>query len=125
MKHKMIALAMCAALTASCQKSLEEKAADDAREYTARECPREIAEDIRQDSMAFDKDSRTLVYYYTLQGRLDDKQEQQRHTDEYAIQLRQSVNSAPSLKNYVDAGFRFRYVYRSEKNGETILDLTI
>lgn len=110
---------------ASCQKSIEEKAADDVREYTRRECPRMIAENIRQDSMTFESDTRTLVYHYTLQGVLDDKEKQQQYTEQYKSQLRQEIKSTPSLKNYVEAGFKFRYVYRSERSGEIILNLDI
>lgn len=125
MKHIFFALLLAAVSLTSCQKSLEDKAADDAREYTSRECPRLIADNIMQDSMVFERSTKTLIYYYTLQGTLDNSAEQQRHKDEYIRQLRQGVKSTPSLTSYVKAGFKFRYVYRSERNGETILDLSI
>ena len=125
----MLRLIFCLAISlfslASCQKNLEERAADEASEYTRRECPRKIADNILQDSMTFEKGTKTIVYYYTLSGILDNKEELNRHYDDYERKFAEGIKSTPALKNYVEAGFGFSYVYRSEKTGKILLELNI
>lgn len=122
---KLPVAALCLFLTLSCQKSLEQRAADEAEEYTRRECPREIAEDIIQDSMSYDNAGRTLEYHFTLNGRLDNISVLQSHASEYEQQFRHGILSMPALKVYADNGFAFRYVYRSGSTGKVLLDLNV
>ena len=125
MSRKLFFIAAALLFITSCQKSLEERAADDASEYTRRECPRKIADNILQDSMAFDKDTKTILYYYTLSGPLDNKQQLESRYDEYNRKFAEGIKSTPALKVYVDAGFGFSYVYRSEKTDSILLQLNI
>lgn len=124
MKKLFFAAFLCVLSLSSCHKNnLEERAAKEAQEYTRRECPRPVAENIMQDSMVYESDSRTIVYYYTLNGVLDNKTELQKHIGEYNRELSQSIKSSAALRRYVEAGFRFRYIYRSEGTGDVLLDL--
>lgn len=125
MLRHILCMAVLMLSLVSCQKSLEERAADEASEYTRRECPRKIAENILQDSMVFDNSTKTIVYYYTLSGILDNKEQLLKHYDRYEQMFDEGIKSTPALKIYVDAGFGFSYVYRSEKTGDVLMDLNI
>ena len=65
---------MAAATLTACQKSLEERAEQEAREYTRKYCPTPIDNFSRTDSMVFDKANRTYIYYCTLTDQMDNKE---------------------------------------------------
>ena len=122
MKRKIYPILMMTALLASCQETLEERAARESRDYTEKHCPAPVAYQVTMDSMTFDKVSHTFGYYYSLSGTLDDsayiKQNNPRDM------LLQQVKNSTNLKMYKDAGYGFRYVYMSTKNKATLFDVT-
>lgn len=122
MKRKIYTILMMTALLASCQETLEERAARESRDYTEKHCPAPVAYQVTMDSMTFDKVSQTFGYYYSLSGTLDDsayiKQNNPRDM------LLQQVKNSTNLKMYKDAGYGFRYVYMSTKNKATLFDVT-
>ena len=122
MKRKIYTILMMTALLASCQETLEERAARESRDYTEKHCPAPVAYQVTMDSMTFDKVSHTFGYYYSLSGTLDDsayiKQNNPRDM------LLQQVKNSTNLKMYKDAGYGFRYVYMSTKNKSTLFDVT-
>ena len=119
---KICTLLMMTVLLASCQETLEERAARESRDYTEKHCPAPIAYQVTMDSMTFDKASHTFSYYYSLNGTLDDstylKQSNPRDM------LLQQVKNSTNLKIYKEAGYSFRYVYNSTKNKATLFDVT-
>ena len=52
-------------------ESFDERCAREAREYTEKQCPRRMDQYTLMDSLTYDDHSRTLNYYYTLEGVLD------------------------------------------------------
>lgn len=107
----------------SCHESLEDRAAREAREYTQKNCPVKIAENIVNDSMTYDKATRTVHYYYSLTGAIDTT-----ITEKEKIRkaMLQGVVNATNLKAYKDAGFKFRYTYFSTKHkGKILFDTTV
>ena len=122
MKRKIYTILMMTALLASCQETLEERAARESRDYNEKHCPAPVAYQVTMDSMTFDKVSHTFGYYYSLSGTLDDsayiKQNNPRDM------LLQQVKNSTNLKMYKDAGYGFRYVYMSTKNKTTLFDVT-
>ena len=50
----------------SCQKSLEERAKEEARNFTERLCPTPVVNFSRTDSMTFDSSTKTFVNHCTL-----------------------------------------------------------
>lgn len=119
---KICTLLIMTVLLASCQETLEERAARESRDYTEKHCPAPIAYQVTMDSMTFDKASHTFSYYYSLNGTLDDstylKQSNPRDM------LLQQVKNSTNLKIYKEAGYSFRYVYNSTKNKVTLFDVT-
>ena len=70
MKKFWILAAICT-LLAGCRESLEDRCAREAKEYTEKNCPTRMDKNIILDSMAFERDTHTLHYYYTLTGFAD------------------------------------------------------
>ena len=116
---KIILLFMVTAIMASCQETLEERAAREARDYTEKHCPAPIAHQVTMDSMTFDKATHTFGYYYTLSGTLDDSAYIRRNNP-YEMLLQQVKNST-YLKIYKDEDYNFRYIYNSQKHKGTVL----
>jgi hypothetical protein len=103
----------------SCQESLEEKAAREARLYTEKNCPARIDENLMIDSLNFEAATHTLHYYYTLTGR----------ADTVGI-LCDSIAREPlllQLKNttmmgaYKEKDYNFTYTYRSQKHPDVVV----
>ena len=70
MKKFWILAAICTLLV-GCRESLEDRCAREAKEYTEKNCPTRMDKNIILDSMAFERDTHTLHYYYTLTGFAD------------------------------------------------------
>ncbi len=93
----------------------------EAKTYTEKNCPTEIADDVTIDSLTFDPSTHTLCYAYTLGGLLDDSAVVSKAQLEK--QMLADLKNATSLKVYKDAGYSFRYVYYSQKHrGQKLLD---
>ena len=110
MKHTLLSLIpLLLSLLMSCQESMEDKAARAAADYT------------RTDSVSFNKSTRTYTYYCTFSGPLDDPSVIATHREQLIQLLTSSVRESTHMKPYVEAGFRFQYVCRSEKSPREVL----
>lgn len=108
----------------SCHRSLEDRAAKEAVEYTRKNCPTPYRNNSRVDSITFHKATKTYVYYYTFRGPLDDPMLLQKNKKKIREELLQNLRNDPGLKLYKDHGFSFRYLARSQTTGRTLLDET-
>ena len=106
-------------LFTGCQQSLEERAAQEARLYTEKNCPLQLSDQIVMDSMTFDAATHTFGYHYHMMGKLDNDsaidQERMRQ------QLGEALRNLTSVQSYKAEGYNFRYVYRSQQHPEHIL----
>ncbi len=117
---KIFFAAMTVLLTLSaCQESLEDQCTRMAKEYTARNCPAPIGENVTIDSLVFERSTHTMCYYYTLSGDADSKAAVER-ADPRKVLLPEVKNST-SVKAYKDAGYNFKYTYCSAKNKGVVL----
>lgn len=120
--HKIIFAAFLL-LFASCQESLEDRCEREAREYTKKNCPITLDQNLTLDSMTFNKNTLTLNYHYTIAGVLDDT-EAIAKTDARDELLKQLRNTT-SLKTYKDVGYNFSYIYWSaSKKGAKVAKYT-
>ena len=123
MKKFICIAAMAVFLGTSCQESLEDKCAKEAAEFTSKKCPSRIDENTQIDSMTFDKSTHTLAYWYHLTGKADNPEIFKR------VNLRKSlieqIKNSTSMQAYKDAGYSFRYVYRSQKENKVYFDATV
>ena len=105
----------------SCQESLEDKAARQAKEYTERYCPTPVINYSRTDSVVFDKKRNVYIYYLSFCDMLDDSEIIEENRDKITDMLTQSVRESTGLKNCIEAGFRFEDVCHSEKEPKKVL----
>ena len=120
---KFLFIPLCALVLTACHESLEEKAAREAEEFTRKNCPMKISEYIVNDSMAYEKDTRTIHYYYTMKGRADTTAI---YTPKIKEELIKGVKDAMSLKTYKEHDFNFAYTYFTKKNkGQVLIDVKV
>ena len=119
MKGIVVTLMAGAMLLISCQESLEDRCAREAKEFTEKNCPRAVDKEIVLDSMTFEKSTHTISYLYTLNGTLDDPQ--RIDSTHFRELLLMEVKNSTNLKLYKDEGYAFRYAYYSQKNNGTKL----
>ncbi|MBF1622841.1 hypothetical protein [Prevotella sp.] len=120
MKHLLYAGVLLLSLSA-CHKSLEDRAAQECKEYTEKKCPTPVVNDTRMDSMVFEPSSRTIHYYYSLVENADNEQAVNAKKSELRKALRDALKADTGTKGYKDAGFNFRYTYRSGKSPSKVL----
>jgi len=106
MKHLLYAGVLLLSLSA-CHKSLEDRAAQECKEYTEKKCPTPVVNDTRMDSMVFEPSSRTIHYYYSLVGNADNEQAVNAKMSELRKALRDALKADTGTKGYKDAGFNF------------------
>jgi len=106
-------------LLAGCQETMDERCARECKEYTETKCPALIAEDVTIDSLIYTPESRTLTYYFTAGGILDDAEKLQQNN--LRDMLLKELRNSTSMKEYKEAGYNFSYVYYSAKNKGTRL----
>ena len=120
MKHLLYAGVLLLSLSA-CHKGLEDRAAQECKEYTEKKCPTPVVNDTRMDSMVFEPSSRTIHYYYSLVGNADNEPAVNAKKSELRKALRDALKADTGTKGYKDAGFNFRYTYRSGKSPSKVL----
>ena len=91
----------------------------EAREYTEKQCPRRMDQYTLMDSLTYDEHSRTLNYYYTLEGVLDnDTVMNAQACESLKNLLRKNVVNSVDLKSYKEKGISFSYCYYSKASGK-------
>ena len=120
MKHLLYAGILLLSLSA-CRNSLEERAAQECKEYTEKKCPTPVVNDTRMDSMVFEPSSRTIHYYYSLVGNADNEQVVISKKTELRKALNDALKADAGTKGYKDAGFNCRYNYRADKTPSKVL----
>lgn len=127
--HNRILMAFALAITlgtTSCkQASFDEQCAQQAQEFTEKQCPQRIAEGIVLDSMTYAPSLRCLNYYYTLSGKIDDAKLIKNNESLFREQLLSSITNSVELKRPKSEGISFRYIYTSKSTRKQLLSVTI
>lgn len=106
-------------LMAGCQESLEDRCAREAREYTQKKCPAPIDENTTIDSVSFDKETKTMKYYYTIGGAADNEEIIRKVNPRKA--LLDGIKNSTAIQAYKEAHYNFAYTYRSKKDKGKLL----
>lgn len=107
----------------SCHESLEERAERETKEYTRKNCPMQLSEYVTNDSMTYERGTRTIHYYYSMKGNADTTAIDKKKAEEELIK---GLKNSTSLRAYKKEKFNFAYTYYSTKNkGQIILDVKI
>jgi len=117
MKHFLLLLTALLTLSA-CQESMEERAARDAADVTAKRCPMKLNDEgtLILERITFDKATRTWKQDFLL----DAAPEALERLDMRDVLL-QELNNMPSYKPYMESQFIFQYVYCDMKNPKDTL----
>ena len=91
--------------------------------YTQKNCPAQLSETLIMDSMAFEAETHTIAYYYTLTGAADSVGAINK--DEARQGLLTALKNTTSMLAYKEEGYNFAYIYRSQKDPKTILFETV
>ncbi len=103
----------------SCQESLEKRAARVMQEYSDKNCPMPLDENITMDSCGFETESHTLHYYYTLSNAMDN--DSSLNTFAMREMLVGALKNETSTRVYKEAGYNFKYTYYSQSKPGKIL----
>ena len=121
MMKKLILITTAAIVLTSCQESLEERAAREAREVTEAKCPMPIGNNMYLDSIVFDITSLTQTQYFRFIGDTDnDSMVVSMKDTDLKGALVQELKNTPNYKTLMKRGANFRYIYRSSKNPEKV-----
>ncbi len=121
MMKKLILITTAAIVLTSCQESLEERAAREAREVTEAKCPMPIGNNMYLDSIVFDIPSLTQTQYFRFIGDTDnDSMVVSMKDTDLKGALVQELKNTPNYKTLMKRGANFRYIYRSSKNPEKV-----
>lgn len=113
------------AVLSSCHHdTLEDRAEQIVRDYTERYCPTPVQDFTITDSITFDRQTRTFLYYYTLTGKADNAEIIGKSKVKLTKALIESLKENTSMKAFKDAGYKFHYIYRSKNTGKTLLEYT-
>ena len=116
---KLWVLSAIMLLFTACQESLEDRCARETKEYTRKNCPAKMDNNIILDSLTFERETHTLHYYYKLTG-FADQDSIVKNLDAVNI-LKSELRNTTTLKLYKDNHYRFAYTYRSEKDPKKVL----
>ena len=103
----------------SCQESLEQRAAREAREYTESKCPMPIGDNMILDSIVFDITTLTQSQYFRFIGVYDSDNINYSLHNAKEILVKE-LKGTPSYKKLLERGVNFHYVYRSTRYPEKI-----
>ena len=116
---KFWVLSVIMLLLTACQESLEDRCARETKEYTRKNCPAKMDNNIILDSLTFEKETHTLHYHYKLTG-FADQDSIVKNIDAVNI-LKKELRNTTTLKLYKDNHYRFAYTYHSEKDPKKVL----
>lgn len=119
--RKILLFATAILLLTACQESLENRAQRTLKEYSEKNCPMQLSETILMDSCAFEMDTHTLHYYYTLMGTLDN--DSTLNTTVMRQMLIDALRNETQTRIFKEAGYNFKYTYYSQtQKGKVIFE---
>ena len=108
-------------LLAGCHKSIEDKAAEEAREYTRKYCPTPVVNNTRTDSMTFDRATRTLLYHCSVCGPYDDAALIATNRASLSQSIIKQIRENEGLRKLKKEGFSFKYIVHSDSHPQQII----
>jgi hypothetical protein len=118
---RFIYFAILALVFSSCHENLSERAEREAKEYTERNCPTPVINYSRTDSVCFDKKHNNYIYYCSFVDKFDNEKIINQNRSQIHEGLYHSISTNTGLKPYIEAGFSFTYIVRSDKQPSKIL----
>ncbi len=120
-KYLLFAVASLALMCSCHHDTIEDRAEREAKDYTEKYCPTPYTNDVRTDSLTFDKSSKTFTYYCRLRGLIDNPKVIAENETKLKTAIRENFSNDTGTKIYKDAKFNFIYILRSDNDPKTIL----
>lgn len=119
---KALFLSAVISLLAGCQhETVDDRAAQEAAEYTKQMCPTPIENFTRTDSLVFNRATRTLIYYCAFCDKMDDEKMVAINRNKLVEGLKAGIKNDIGLKTYLEAGIHVMYVVHSTKEPQKVL----
>ena len=120
-KYLLFAVASLELMCSCHHDTIEDRAEREAKDYTEKYCPTPYTNDVRTDSLTFDKSSKTFTYYCRLRGLIDNPKVIAENETKLKTAIRENFSNDTGTKIYKDAKFNFIYILRSDNDPKTIL----
>ena len=120
MKKILFSSLLLLTLTACHHESIEERAEREAKEYTQKMCPTPIVNFTRTDSMVFDKNTHTMIYFCTFTDKMDNEQIVNQNRKKLSDGLREALINDTGIKTYREGA-----ALLSQQHCTTTLDLGV
>lgn len=120
-KYLLFAVASLALMCSCHHDTIEDRAEREAKDYTEKYCPTPYTNDVRTDSLTFEKSSKTFTYYCRLRGLIDNPKVIAENETKLKTAIRENFSNDTGTKIYKDAKFNFIYILRSDNDPKTIL----
>ena len=120
-KYLLFAVASLALMCSCHYDTIEDRAEREAKDYTEKFCPTPYTNDVRTDSLTFDKSSKSFTYYCRLRGLIDNPKVIAENETKLKTAIRENFSNDTGTKIYKDAKFNFIYILRSDNDPKTIL----
>lgn len=126
MKRALLLMMIAMLLLTACQESKRERFEREAREFTAKNCPRAEWDDlIFLDSLVCPNDgSNTITYYYSIHSDSASMAEIVDKYDDLYTTLLGAVRNSVDLRHVKEEGLNIVYSYNNPDTGEEITTFT-
>ena len=122
MKKTLFTLLLAGLTTTACHRqTFEEQVLDDVKHFNTKEAPKRMDMITTLDSMAYDSETLTLCYFYTIEG---DIELARLAADKFPQVLKDNVRTSIPLKPHKEHGLNLYFKYLSQQTGETLIECT-
>ncbi len=111
MNRFFILFAVLVAMCASCHRTTHEEQCLEMVKHEKRRLPRNVTKGIILDSIRYETNSQTLVYYHTMSDSVYTDEMIDYGKSQLQSNIQQDIVNSVSLKRLKDEGISFRYVY--------------
>lgn len=115
MKKLIIACSLVAIVIGlvSCKKQTIDDVAEEQAKGLTENCPFVVGDGIVNDSVTYNRTTRTLSYYFTVAGEIDSAEYMESNKQATHDALASDLRNQIELNRYIEEGISFRYVYHS------------
>lgn len=120
MKNFTVFLTVFCLTLCGCHESMNKRAEREAMEYTKKYCPTPVQNHTRTDSVVFDNESKTFIYYCSIFDELDNQEIFNKNRIQISNALLDNLKENTQLRAYKKEDFGFRWVITSAKNSKVV-----
>lgn len=120
MKNFTVFLTVFCLTLCGCHESMNKRAEREAMEYTKKYCPTPVQNHTHTDSVVFDNESKTFIYYCSIFDELDNQEIFNKNRIQISNALLDNLKENTQLRVYKKEGFGFRWVITSAKNSKVV-----